>query len=293
LATVIGGGCTSRPGTWSAFFQPALLAAAHPAPRDRILDVGCGSGQLAIDLVRTAPAARALGVDLSSAQLDVARRRGAGLAVEFEQADAQVHDFGTAAFDLIVSRTGTMFFGHAVAAFANLASAARQGGRLAILVWSCLAENEWLREMFKALRVGRDLPMPPPGAPGPFAQSDPTVVEPLLADAGWSDVAFEPLDQSIWLGRDADRGTRWQLGQSAWLLLDTRRSAPRPSRTSTHTLHRPPDARRRRTGLGGLADHRPPDTLSGSLARLPAGSHSSSVMACCGCDRSGSGRASD
>jgi len=92
-----------------ACYHPALLAAANPGPGDRILDVGCGSGQVAIDLVRASPGSRAVGVDLSSAQLEVARQRGAGLAVKFAQADAQVHDFGAAAYDLIVSRTGTMF----------------------------------------------------------------------------------------------------------------------------------------------------------------------------------------
>jgi SAM-dependent methyltransferase len=227
-----------------AGYHPALLAAANAGPEDRILDVGCGSGRVAIDLVRAAPGARALGVDLSIAQLDVARRRGAGLAVEFAQADAQVHDFGAAAYDLIVSRTGTMFFGDAAAAFANLATATRPGGRLAILVWRGLAENQWLREIFEALRVGRDLPMPPPGAPGPFAQSDPTIVEPLLAAAGWSDVAFEPLDQSIWLGHDADQGTRWQLGQSAWLLLgadEAQRAAAAANLRALFAAHETPD----------------------------------------------------
>ena len=227
-----------------AGYHPALLAAANTGPGDRILDVGCGSGQVAIDLVRAAPGARALGVDLSIAQLDVARRRGAGLAVEFAQADAQVHDFGATAYDLIVSRTGTMFFGDAAAAFANLATATRPGGRLAILVWRGLTENQWLREIFEALRVGRDLPMPPPGAPGPFAQSDPTIVEPLLAAADWSDVAFEPLDQSIWLGHDPDQGTRWQLGQSAWLLLgaeEAQRAAAAANLRALFAAHETPD----------------------------------------------------
>jgi hypothetical protein len=40
---------------------------------------------------------RALRVDLSTAQLAVARHRGAGLTVQFQQAEAQVHDFGTSA----------------------------------------------------------------------------------------------------------------------------------------------------------------------------------------------------
>jgi SAM-dependent methyltransferase len=164
--------------------------------------------------------------------------------VDFAQADAQVHDFGAAAYDLIVSRTGTMFFGDAAAAFANLATATRPGGRLAILVWRGLTENQWLREIFEALHVGRDLPMPPPGAPGPFAQSDPTIVEPLLTAADWSDVAFEPLDQSIWLGRDPDQGTRWQLGQSAWLLLgadEAQRTAAAANLRALFAAHETPD----------------------------------------------------
>ena len=202
-----------------AAYHPVLLTAASVRPGDRVLDVGCGSGQVAIDLVRAAPGARALAVDLSAAQLDSARRRGSGLGVEFLQADAQVHDFGAASYDRVVSRTGTMFFGDAAAAFDNLATATQPDGRLAILVWRDLAENEWLREIVEALRFGRDLPMPPPGAPGPFAQSDPDLVEPMLAAAGWSDVAFEPVDRAVWLGPDAERGTSWQLGQSAWLLL--------------------------------------------------------------------------
>ena len=49
-----------------AGYHPALLTAANVRPGDRVLDVGCGSGQVAIDLVRAAPGARALGVDLSS-----------------------------------------------------------------------------------------------------------------------------------------------------------------------------------------------------------------------------------
>src|SRR5919107_1296633 len=48
-----------------AGYHPALLAAADVRAGDRILDVGCGSGQVAIDLVRAAPGAQALGVDLS------------------------------------------------------------------------------------------------------------------------------------------------------------------------------------------------------------------------------------
>ena len=113
-----------------------------------------------------------------------------------------------------------------------------------MLVWRGIAENEWLREIVEALRVDRDLPMPPPGAPGPFAQSDPATVEPLLAAAGWSDIAFEPIDQPMWLGLDADQGTSWQLGQSAWLLLGTDEAQRAQATANLHALllaHETPD----------------------------------------------------
>jgi ubiquinone/menaquinone biosynthesis C-methylase UbiE len=146
----------------TARYQPALLAAVGAKPGERILDVGCGSGQLAIDLVRSTPGCTAVGVDLSSAQLDVGRARAGDLAVEFVQADAQVHDFGEASYDTVVSRTGTMFFSDPAMAFSNLARATKPGGRLVMLVWRGIEANEWLREFLGA--IGKVRPMQPPPA---------------------------------------------------------------------------------------------------------------------------------
>ena len=141
----------------AARYQPALLAAIGAQSGERVLDVGCGSGRLALDVVGGTPGVTAVGVDLSSAQLDVARARAGDLPVEFVQADAQVHDFGEAAYDVVASRTGTMFFSDPAMAFGNLARATRPGGRLAILVWRGIDANEWLREFMGA--IGRVLPM--------------------------------------------------------------------------------------------------------------------------------------
>lgn len=200
-----------------ARYQPALLAAIDAQSGERVLDVGCGSGGLALDLVRGTPGATAVGVDLSRAQLEVARARAGDLPVRFVQADAQVHDLGEAAYDVVASRTGTMFFSDPAMAFANLARATRPGGRLAILVWRGIDANEWLAEFFGA--IGRVLPMepPPPDAPGPFAQSDPDRVREVLEGAGWRDIAFAAHDEPMWFGPDADRATTFVVGQMAWL----------------------------------------------------------------------------
>jgi SAM-dependent methyltransferase len=200
-----------------ARYQSGLIAAIGARPGERILDVGCGSGGLAIDLVRGTPGTTALGVDLSTAQLEVARQQACELPVTFEQADAQVHDFGAHSFDVIASRTGTMFFTDMAMAFANLAKATRPGGRLVMLVWRGIEDNEWLREFFGA--IGRVLPMAPPpaDAPGPFSLSDPDRVRDLLHAAGWADVAFAAADELLCFGPDPDSTTTFMVGQMKWL----------------------------------------------------------------------------
>src|SRR5215208_2345574 len=47
-----------------------------------------------------------------------------------------------AEFDLALSRFGVMFFEDPVAAFANIASAIRTGGRFVFLCWQDLARND-------------------------------------------------------------------------------------------------------------------------------------------------------
>jgi SAM-dependent methyltransferase len=198
-----------------------LLAAAGLGATDRVLDVGCGAGETTIEAARRS--ASALGVDLSSAMLEVARRRAAdadlGNAV-FLHADAQVHPFEPSGFDVVLSRTGSMFFADASAAFTNLARAVSPGGRLAMVVWQPVARNEWFRAFTTALAAGRDLPGPPPGAPGPFSLSDADSTRHLLQGAGWSGVELAGLERPLLFGADADSAQAFVLGQLGWLIAD-------------------------------------------------------------------------
>ena len=187
---------------WARFREAVPVAAEA-----RVLDVGCGAGTTTIDLAQAAPSGEAVGVDISRKMVEHARtaaaRAGAG-NVSFLQADDQVHPYPAAAFDLAVSSIGTMFFAHPVAAFANVGRALRPGGRLAMLVWRPVVENEWLTALRGALAVGRDLPLPPPDAPGPFSLAREPRVREVLGDAGYADVELAPLDEPMLVGRDAD-----------------------------------------------------------------------------------------
>lgn len=217
----------------------SLMSSAAVSADDRVLDVGCGTGQTTRDAARLAHRGSAVGIDLSSAMLEVARSRAAaeGLTnVEFLRGDAQVHQFEPGSFDLVISRTGAMFFADPGAAFTNLGAALRAGGRLALIAWQGAASNEWLPAFATALAAGRTLPTPPPDAPGPFALSDPDRVLDVLTGAGFVDVELLGEQHPMWFGDTADEAFDFVLGQLAWMLGDadepTRERAERELRAT-------------------------------------------------------------
>ncbi|HZS92898.1 MAG TPA: methyltransferase domain-containing protein [Chloroflexota bacterium] len=206
--------------TVAAYHRP-LLDAAGIGAGDRVLDIGCGTGQTTRDAARAAVSGSALGLDLSARMIALARQLAAaeGLAnVGFEQADAQIHPFEAGAFDVAISRTGAMFFGDPVAAFRNIAGALRQGGRLTLLAWQDLPRNEWVRELFAALAAGRELPAPSLEAPGPFSLADPARVRRILTAAGFADVQLQSMNAPMYFGPDAEDAYRFVLGLMGWML---------------------------------------------------------------------------
>lgn len=185
-----------------------FMAAAAVGPGDRVLDVGCGTGQTTCDAAAAAREGSALGVDLSSQMLERARRHAdeRGLTnVRFEEADAQVHPFEAGAFDLVISRFGAMFFSGPVEAFTNIRRALRPGGRLVLMSWMPFAENFWIRNVRAAFAAGRDLPDEPSSRPGPFGLADPGFVHEVLENAGFKDVAMSEVREPMWFGATADR----------------------------------------------------------------------------------------
>jgi SAM-dependent methyltransferase len=182
-----------------------LRAAMLVGEADRVLDIGCGTGQTTRDAARAAPRGRALGVDVSEEMLERARRRSAeqGVAnVSFERGDAQTHPLAPASFDLIISRFGTMFFADPGAAFAHLARAARPGARLAMLVWQSEERNEWATAIRQAL-TGEAAAQPAASPNNPFSMADPGAVRSILGASGFGDVDITDVREPVYYGPDA------------------------------------------------------------------------------------------
>lgn len=177
-------------------------AAAGVGSSDRVLDIGCGTGQTTREAARAAVNGSAVGVDVSAPMLERARQLSdeQGLInITFQEADAQLHCFPPASFDLCLSRFGTMFFADPVAAFTNIGRALRPGARLVLLVWQERERNEWATAIRGALTTAS----PNPCGPDAFSLADPPVTEGILAAAGYTDISFTDVHEPVYYGPDS------------------------------------------------------------------------------------------
>jgi SAM-dependent methyltransferase len=175
-----------------------LRAAAGVRTGERVLDIGCGTGQTTREAGRAAAPGHVLGVDVSAPAIKRARElTGAeGLDnVAYELADAQVHPLAAERYDVAISRFGTMFFADPVAAFANIGGALRPGARLALLVWQARERNEWALEIDAALGAE-------PDDDGAFSLGDPEATTRILERAGFVDIRFSEVHEPVFYGAD-------------------------------------------------------------------------------------------
>lgn len=164
----------------------------------RVLDIGCGTGETCS--LWLAGGAQVTGVDVSAPMLAAASQRLQGKA-KLALADASAWK-GDAPFDVAVSRFGVMFFADPDAAFANIATNLRPGGRLVFACWRALQENEWAATPLKAVReLLPAAPPPAPNAPGTFAFADGERLNGILARAGFEPITIRPVDYGVQLAQ--------------------------------------------------------------------------------------------
>jgi SAM-dependent methyltransferase len=179
-----------------------LLDRLRLAGGESVLEIGCGTGAVTLPLAAAVGArGRVVGVDISEPMLTVARQRVAesGLHnVTLLLGDAQVMAMEPAAFDVATSRMGVMFFGDPVAAFRNIGSALKPGGRLVFACWAPLAENRhWLISYDIAVRHLGPPPVSPEREVGPLAFGDPDYIRRILSEAGFTGITVERAHPTI------------------------------------------------------------------------------------------------
>ena len=196
-----------------------LIERARVAGGERVVDIGCGCGATTIAFANAVgPRGHVLGVDISAPMLARAREVApAGAPLEFALADATVHAFQPASFDLLASRFGVMFFADPVLSFANMRKALRPGGRVAFACWRTPRDNPWMiLPLMAAYKHVPKLPELGPEDPGPFAFASEERVRRILGEAGFAAIALERCDLSFDLsagkGLDAAVKTALDIG---------------------------------------------------------------------------------
>ncbi len=166
-----------------------LLPAAHvvvdcaaPAPGDRVVDVGCGTGNAA--LVAAERGASVIGIDPAPRLLEVARERAAAqeLDATFALGDAGALPVEDGAATALLSVFGVIFAPNAPAAAGEMARAAAPAGRIVLTAWVPEgAVHDAVRAAQEAVRGAVGAPAGPP----PFAWHDQDALGNLFAVHGF------------------------------------------------------------------------------------------------------------
>lgn len=175
-------------------YSQAALDRVAVGPGDRVLDVACGPGTLAVRAAERG--AEVLGVDLSPELIGILERRAEARdldTLEGRVMDGQALDLEPESFDAGFSMFGLMLFPDRAAGLEELHRVLRPDARVLISAWAHPSEIEWFSLFGEAIETA--LPDLPPSPDPPFLElADPERFRQELEAAGFEEVEVEPVE---------------------------------------------------------------------------------------------------
>jgi SAM-dependent methyltransferase len=175
---------SGNPRDWAELQEPsflplygAVLDSVGIGAGAKVLDVGCGAGMFCSQAAKRG--ASVAGLDAAAGMIAVARERTP--SGDFRVGEMEELPFADASFDLVSGFNSFQFASDPVNALKHAKRVAKPDGAVSMAVWG-QAKDCQAASLLKA--IGSLLPPPPPGTPGPFALSEPGVMEDMLSKAG-------------------------------------------------------------------------------------------------------------
>ena len=193
---------------YSSLFGRMLLAEVPPRERLQVLDVGCGTGYPALEVMRRLPeGGRVIAIDPDPELLDVARRRAlddAGRRIFFKTDSAESLSFGDEVFDLVIGNLALSAFAQPESALAEMNRVLVDGGKL-LLTHALSGTWEEVFDMFREVALKRDdtnLAQRTERIAGRYP--DPSTLEAVVRAAGFEKVTVKTEEFQLPFGSAAE-----------------------------------------------------------------------------------------
>ena len=162
-----------------------LVSFAGVTPAQKVLDVGCGTGVVAVTAARLG--AKVTGLDLTPELLERARYNSETAKVEadWHEGDVEKLPFEDGKFDVVLSQFGHIFAPRPALAISEMLRVLKPGGTIAFSTWP---PDLYIGRMFTL--TARYMPPPPPGVSPPVQWGDKGIIRERLGN-GVRDIAFD------------------------------------------------------------------------------------------------------
>jgi ubiquinone/menaquinone biosynthesis C-methylase UbiE len=237
-------------GRWSRQLSPLHIAFARVKSGDKVLDIGAGTGALALPLAELIPSCEIVGIDPSEDFIAYARAHTSSQHIHFDVGDAQALPYESGKFDRTLAQLVMNYIPDHEKALREMVRVTRPGGTISACVWDYNDGMQMLRYYWDAV-VAIDPPMEPKDQRHMKLSHQGQLGE-LWRNAGLVDVDERPIDIDLHFTSFDDYWRPFLSGAGpAGAYLATR------DEQSRNAL----EARLRKRVLGGREDG--PFTLSG------------------------------
>jgi len=176
--------------TWLEPHAEEFIARREIDSKMDVLDVACGTGNLAIPAAKAGAAVT--GVDIASNLIEQGRTRAIseGVEIQYDCGDCEQLPYPDDSFDLVISMYGAMFAPRPELVAAELMRVCRPGGQIAMANWT---PSGFIGQMFKATAAHVPAPV---GMPSPVLWGNEATVRERLNN-GIAELHVTPITVSF------------------------------------------------------------------------------------------------